>query len=396
MSAIHPFAGLRYDSSRTGQDLVGLVCPPVSTLGPTRRKALFQRHPWNWIRVELGSEDPEAEPGQILSDHSLDIIERWKDDRILQTDPPSYYPCSEKFTATVGGLDDRFDRKGFFACVKRSQVAGLSHGSSMGVCRPEVVLHEIPTSTLEALGLWNSPVVSRFLDDESVERTLHRLDDPERIQQIQQLLSGSRLVHLEGSSSGTDPLLCYLVSVDDPGLILPPLHRIYRELELQEDSFSRNLSELFEVEHLPYLGADGAESLLSTVRETHHGFVFRLRHSETMIFAKAPLGSFGAFPGLGAHLSCLDATILEMVVESRILGLPEPSSRMVASIAESTEGHLAMDFLDSDPHSTLAVLANPPSARAWFDLASLPEAPRVRPMLIPPVCSGLVCLPPEG
>ncbi len=396
MSAIAPFPGLRYDSSRTGQDLVGLVCPPLFTMGPARRKALFQRHPWNWIRVELGSEDPESEPGCAGTDTSAEILARWRREGVLATDSVSLYPCSEKFTATVGGIDDRFDRRGFFAAVDPSQVSGLAESTGAGVRRPEVVLHEIPTSVLENLGIWSAPVVSRFLDDESVERTVYRLEDPERIGQIQRLFAGTRLVHLEGSSSGTGPLLCYLVSVDDPGLILPPLHRIYRELAAQPESFLRSLSESFEVEELPYLGADGAEALLSTVRDTHHGFVFRWRNSETMVFARAPLGTFGAFPGMGQAHSQLDATILEMVVEGRILGLPSPAKRMVASIAESTEGHMAMEFLDSDPHSTLAVLANPPSARAWFELASLPEAPRVRPMLFPAICSGLVALPPEG
>ncbi|MBK9579311.1 MAG: DUF1015 family protein [Fibrobacterota bacterium] len=395
MSAIAPFAGLRYDSSRTGQDLVGLVCPPLFTLGPSRRKALFQRHPWNWIRVESGSDDPEIEPGPTVSDHSIEILNRWREEGVMATDPVSLYPCSEKFTATVGGIDDRFDRKGFFASVDPGKVSGLSTNATAGVRRPEVVLHEIPTSVLEDLGIWSAPIVSRFLDDESVERTVHRLDDPKQIHEIQRVLSESRLVHLEGSSSGSGPLLCYLVSVDDPGLILPPIHRIYRELAIQPGAFLKSLSEIFEVEELPYLGADGAESLLSTVRDTHHGFVFRWRNSDTMIFARAPLGSFGPFPGMGKQHSELDATILEMVVEGRVLGLPAPSKRMVASIAESTEGHLAMDFLDSDPHSSLAVLANPPSARAWFELASAPEAPRVRPMLFPAICSGLVALPPE-
>jgi len=371
-----------------------MVCPPLFTLGPARRKALFQRHPWNWIRVETGSEDPDLEPDPDHPDRSAQIVSAWRKEGILSIDPPSFYPCSEKFTATVGGIDDRFERRGFLASVDPSSVGGLSRQAPFGVRRPDVVLHEIPTSDLIELGLWSSPVVSRFLDDESVERTLHRLDDPKTIRRIQETLSASRLVHLEGSSMGTGPLLCYLVSVDDPGLLLPPIHRIYRELAVSVERFQQALSGLFEIEELPYLGADGAEALLATVKDTHHGFVFRWRNSDSMIFAKAPLGCFGSFAGLDAPLSRLDASILEMVVESRVLGLPEPSKRMVASIAESTEGHLAMDFLDSDPHSSLAVLANPPSARAWFELAAVPHPPRVRPMLFPTICSGLVALPP--
>ncbi|MEX2172933.1 MAG: DUF1015 family protein, partial [Pirellulaceae bacterium] len=57
MPTIQPFRGLRYDSGHVGS-LSDVVTPPYDVISPAFQEELYQKHPANFIRLELNREEP--------------------------------------------------------------------------------------------------------------------------------------------------------------------------------------------------------------------------------------------------------------------------------------------------------------------------------------------------
>ena len=58
MAKIIPFHGTAYDASVVG-DVTHVVAPPYDIIDATEQQALYDRHPQNIIRLELGLDQPD-------------------------------------------------------------------------------------------------------------------------------------------------------------------------------------------------------------------------------------------------------------------------------------------------------------------------------------------------
>ncbi|MEK7393809.1 MAG: DUF1015 domain-containing protein, partial [Fibrobacterota bacterium] len=209
MAIVKPFCGIRYDLSKTGTDLSALACPPYDIIPPAWQKQLYQRHPLNFIRVDLNQAEPGDAPKSVY-DRSAEIWQRWLTEGILKRDDkPCFYLYRQTFTATVGGLDNRYTRTGLVAsvhCTCSEQESVLPHektlsapvedryslATKIGTFTGQVfLLYTDPNRTVEKAtesvieaGPW-----ARFLDDDSVEHCLYVVDDPWTIGLLEKALS---------------------------------------------------------------------------------------------------------------------------------------------------------------------------------------------------------------
>ncbi|HXP90183.1 MAG TPA: DUF1015 family protein [Fibrobacteria bacterium] len=383
MSHVRPLQGVRYDLSKVGCDPAALFCPPEDQLTPTWRRSLFHRSPWNFVRVCTGAEGPEQAPdARSAASVSRRIVEDWLRGGILVRDPrPSFYVYRQTFAATVGGVDDRFSRIGLVAILDGGAVVGnAADGAPSGAeASLRVHLHDEPSADIAGLLEAAKPVHLRFLDENSVEHSLQVLDDPETVRSLQGVLRNIRTVPLDGGfRPGSGPHLALLVAADDPGLVLRPDHRIYRHLDPAAlESAEGMLRAASAVEELPYLGADAAEALLATLPENVHGFAFRRRDSDTILLFQVP------FTGEKA----LDSTFLGDTFDRAVLPRPQDRERRMEHVSE---GHGAMEKLDSDPEASLAILLRPVGTGTLFSLAGTDsDVPAIAP-LHPRPWSGLV------
>jgi hypothetical protein len=390
MSHVRPLQGVRYDLSKVGCDPSALFCPPQDLLTPTWRRNLFHRSPWNFVRVSTGAEGPEQTPdAQTASSASARIAREWLRLGILVRDPqPSFYVYRQTFAATVGGVDDRFSRIGLVALLDPGAVVGHPGNGAPadGWASLPVHLHDEPSTAFAGLLEAAKPVHLRFLDEHSVEHTLQVLDDPEAVHALQGVLRNLRTVSLDGwIRPGPGPHLALLVAADDPGLVLQPVHRIYRHLDPAVlDSAEGMLRAAFAVEELPYLGADAAEALLATLPENVHGFAFRRRDSDSILLLQVPFAD-------GDH--ALDSSFLGETFDRAVLPRPQDREHRIGNVSE---GHRAMERLDSDPEASLAILLRPVGAGTLFSLAGADSNdPAIAP-LHPRPWSGLVSYFPDA
>ena len=114
MAEIRAFRGFRYDLGRAGS-LSQLVAPPYDVIDANLQQALYDRSPYNAIRLELAKEQPgDTEAENRYQRASRDLKEWVAQDILRQDSLRQLYICEQEFT--VEGK--AFKRRGFIARVR--------------------------------------------------------------------------------------------------------------------------------------------------------------------------------------------------------------------------------------------------------------------------------------
>lgn len=429
MAIVKPFRGIRYDLANTAGDLSALACPPYDIIPPAWQKQLYQRHPLNFIRVDLNQ--AEANDGSDSAhERAAEIWKKWRSEGVLKQDEkPCFYLYRQTFTATVGGVDNRYSRTGLVASV-HADAAVLPHENTLDAPKEDryqlakrldaltgqvFLLYTDPSRLVEKAtqSIMEGDPWARFLDDDSVEHCLYVVDDPWIMGLVEKALSDKECQIADGHHrwetgkriwAERDPggkahhgVLATLVNTEDPGLVVLPIHRIYHGIEgIDLASLRQKLSTRFVVEEFPYAGVDAAEALLAASGDGSHAFVVRWKNADTILLAHAPTGSFGTFAPHSPEWSALDLAVLQRVVQEDLLGIDPGTYADGKHVSAIMEGHLVMDYLDGTARSQFAVLVNPTSVEAIEAVARRGDLmPQKSTYFHPKIWSGLVSLPLE-
>lgn len=431
MAIVKPFRGIRYDLDKIGTDLSALACPPYDIVPPSWQKQLHQRHPLNFIRVDFALREDGNGPDSVY-DRSAEAWDKWLKDGVLKRDAkPCFYLYRQTFTATVGGLDNRYTRTGLVASVHspaKGDAAVLPHENTLSAPKEDryrlstklgaftgqvFLLYTDPHRTVEKAteSVLDAGPWARFLDDDSVEHSLYTIDDEWTIGLIEKALSDKTCQIADGHHrwetgkrvwSELDPddtrhhgVLATLVNTEDPGLVVLPIHRIYRGIDgLSPELLKQKLSSRFVVEEFPYAGVDAAEALLATGAKDEHAFVVRWKGSDTVLLARSPRGSFGTFAPYSSQWSGLDLAVLQKIVQEEMLSIDPGTYADGTHVNAIMEGHLVMDYLDGTADSQFAVLVNPTPVDSIEAVARCGDLmPQKSTFFHPKIWSGLVSLP---
>ncbi len=111
MPKIAAFRGLRYDLGHVGS-LSDVIAPPYDVIGPELQESLYKRHPANVIRLILNREEPGDDDTNNRYSRAARFLKNWQKEGVLQTDPsPAIYVYHQVFE--YGG--ETFTRRGFMA-----------------------------------------------------------------------------------------------------------------------------------------------------------------------------------------------------------------------------------------------------------------------------------------
>jgi uncharacterized protein (DUF1015 family) len=115
MVDVRPFAGIRYNPARVGNDLTAVVCPPYDVISPTERQALVSAHQHNFVRLEL-PQSPVADPDPLARyRRAAEEFLSWQASGVLVTEArPALYPYLQRFA--VDGV--QHERRGFVAALR--------------------------------------------------------------------------------------------------------------------------------------------------------------------------------------------------------------------------------------------------------------------------------------
>jgi uncharacterized protein (DUF1015 family) len=312
MADIRAFRGYRYDLGRVGS-LSDVIAPPYDVIDPALQQALYDRSPYNVIRLILNKEGPTDTETDNRYTRSARTLREWQDDGILKQDSArSFYVYHQEFE--VEGR--RYTRRGFLARVRLEPFGkGRIYPHEETLAGPKADRLKLFQAT--AMNL--SPVFGLYPDpegavqaqlDAAVGRSLplqatDHLGVVSRLWPVSDQHAGSTLTGLLGpkpvfiadghhryetglryleerraagevrdAEAAPNFILMMLVSMSDPGLVILPTHRLVSGLpDVSADRLRELLGEHFRMETVgrgeqgardawELIEADGGQELL--------------------------------------------------------------------------------------------------------------------------------------
>src|SRR5437762_11147591 len=97
MADVQAFRGFRYDLARVGA-LTDVVAPPYDVIDAQLQQALYDRSPYNVIRLILNKESPADSENDNRYTRSSAALRDWlRDDVLVQDSARSLYVCHQDF-----------------------------------------------------------------------------------------------------------------------------------------------------------------------------------------------------------------------------------------------------------------------------------------------------------
>jgi uncharacterized protein (DUF1015 family) len=114
MPDISSFRGVRYDLGHVGS-LSDVICPPYDVIGPEFQDALYKKHPANFVRLELNREEPGDDATNNKYARAAKHLKNWRSEGVLFTESqPAVYVYHQKFDYA----GRTHTRRGFMCRVK--------------------------------------------------------------------------------------------------------------------------------------------------------------------------------------------------------------------------------------------------------------------------------------
>jgi uncharacterized protein (DUF1015 family) len=430
MADIRAFRAFRYDLGRVGT-LADVVAPPYDVIDPALQDALYQRSPYNVIRLILNKEAPTDTEHDNRYTRAAATLRDWQRDGILKQDSArALYVYHQEFE--VEGK--RYTRRGFMARVRLepfgqgkiypheetlagpkadrlklfqatgmnlSQVFGLYPDDEGAVQKQldNAVGRALPLEATDHLG-----VVSRLwpVSDQGVvsavtgmmgPRPVFIADGHHRYETALRYLEERRAAgEVRDAEAPPNFVLMMLVSMSDPGLVILPTHRLVSGLpaDLTADRLRAALGEDFEVEKVgqgeqgardtwELLEAGGGQEVLGfgTVADGVWQTA-RFRAPQRM----AELAAQHSLAWQGLAVSILHVDVLDRLLPQAVGG--KPQCRYVHLLREVTDAVAAKDC-------QLAALVSPASMQHVEQIAgNLEKMPPKSTYFYPKLLSGLL------
>ncbi|MDX1945829.1 MAG: DUF1015 domain-containing protein [Pirellulaceae bacterium] len=408
MPTIQPFRGLRYDLGHVGS-LSDVVTPPYDVISPAFQDDLYKKHPANFIRLELNRDEPGDTEQSGKYARAARFLKQWRQEGVMQVDPdPALYVYHQTFPSE----GQTFTRRGFMGRVRLERFGEgkiYPHEEThSGPKADRLLLTKACKANLSQIfGLYPDPqnVAQNLLEDAVAGQTpleatdhlgvVHRMwpvTDVRVIGEVAAVLDPKPLFIADGHhryetacnyrdfSAQQGPLdaehpanfvLTQCVSMNDPGLLVLPTHRLFRGVKpMRSEELQAKLRECFAVQTIGK-GTGLAASAWGTIAGAGHQNQLAFYTAEDDTWTLATLGLVGA--GRMAQLAAdhsgdwqsLGVSILHRLVMETLLGLKElPKPMYVHSVHEVIENLQKGDAVGRDATGQMG-------AGGRFELAAL-------------------------
>lgn len=386
---IEPFRALMYNRQIAGEPAC-VVAPPYDLIGAARQNQLYERSPYNVVRLELGRDaDRYGAAERTLTEWlAAGVVERPARPAIFQ------------YTQTFDVEGRLLHRTGFIARVRLEEFDRgriVPHERTFPAAKEDRLrlLNALQVNTSSIFGLYSGahPELDRLreqvatreplidlVDDLGIRNELRPIEAAEEIAIIQRELEAPRILIADGhhryetalnyrrarrhESVSSEPqpydyTMMTLVACDDRGLVILPTHRVVKSLPPEAiASFTQRAREVFNVEEIAHrdefrarLNDSGAGAIGVTLKGSPSYLILRLR-SQSAIEA--------AMPDAPAEVRRLDVSVLHALVFDRIFGLRADEIRKGGNIEYTVEIGGALGAV-ANGRADGAFLMNPPS-----------------------------------
>ena len=292
MAEVIPFRGVLYNPRKI-DDMADVVAPPFDVISEQEQIQFHERHPQNIIRLTLGKITENDTPIDNRYTRAAECFKRWfVDDIILLDKDPAFYLTSMEFSFE----GNRVTRYGLIALIRLEPF-------EKGIVLPhERTFSKVKSERLELMKTCHSnfsPIFSLFSDEENrignklmhvvhnksadivfTDKTeqkhkLWRITDNSVHQFISDALKDKKIFIADGhhryetalnyrdwlsthasNFNGNHPanyVMMYLCSMEDPGLIILPAHRMLNEVPAEKrESLIQKAKNYFDIITLPF------------------------------------------------------------------------------------------------------------------------------------------------
>jgi uncharacterized protein (DUF1015 family) len=296
MAKIIPFHGTAYDPSVIG-DVAQVVAPPYDIIDAAGQQALYNRHPQNIIRLELGLDQPGDSPTNNRYTRAGATLHEWLGSGALKRDaqPALYYHTIDYRPPAADPRTPMKVLKGFLATVKLEALdsghiyphentraaAKTDRLNLLEACQtnfsPIWSLYSDPQGAV--IGLLETAVKGKparfdFTDDDGFRQQLWAVTDPAILTHVVEAMGPKPLFIADGhhryetalnyqrlrrqqagSPAGYQPydgVLMLLAALEDPGLTVLPTHRVTTTSLPPHDKLRALFADRFELQEFPY------------------------------------------------------------------------------------------------------------------------------------------------
>ena len=421
---IEPFRALMFNREIAGEP-ARVVAPPYDLIGAARQHQLYDRSPYNIVRLEFGREPDRYGAAEKT-------LAEWMSAGVLRRPER---PAIFQYTQTFDVEGRLLHRTGFIARVRLEEFDRgriLPHEKTFPAAKEDRLrlLTALQINTSPIFGLYSGahPELDRLrervssreplidlVDDLGIRNELRPIEADDEIAIVQRELDAPRILIADGHhryetalnyrrarrhenpSSATEPepydyTMMTLVACDDPGLVILPTHRVVKSLPAEAiATFPQRASEVFNIEEIAHrdefrmrLNDYGTGAIGVTLKGRSNYLILRLRDESAMKVA---------MPDAAAEVRSLDVSILHALVFDRIFGLRADEIRKGGNIEYTIEIGGALGAV-AQGHADGAFLMNPPSIR---DVERVSDAGATMPekstYFYPKLLTGLVMNP---
>ena len=427
MADIRAFRAHRYDLGRVGA-LADVVAPPYDVIDPALQQALYDRSPYNVIRLILGKESAADTEADNRYTRAAATLRDWlRDDVLLQDSARGLYVYHQEFEAE----GRRYTRRGFLARVRLEPFGtGRIYPHEETMSGPKAdrlkLFHATAMNLSPVFGLYPDPdnavieqldaAVGRALpleatDHLGVRSRLWAVTDQHAVSAVSGLLGPKPVFIADGHhryetalryleerkalGEARDPeaapnfILMMLVGMSDPGLAILPTHRLISGLPgLTADRLRDLLAPHFEVERVG-TGDAGAREAWGLIEADGSQEMLGFGTIADGVWQTARLKSPDAMAKLAANHSAawqgLAVSILHVLVLDHLLkDVGQPSCKYVHLLREVTDAATARQC-------DLAALVPPATMDHVEEIAgNLEKMPPKSTYFYPKLLSGLV------
>jgi len=414
---IRPFKGIRYTEKAGNPE--NLITQPYDKIDDEMQKEYYQKSPYNYCRLILPMEENKYQVAQQR-------IKQWlKEDILAKETEPAVFVSRQEFT-----LDGKkYERTGLIAALRL-------YDYNENMVFPHEITYKAPKADrlnmlrtvqkdLEPVFLIYSDLERKTLaflqevaktkpiiqvtDPLQVKHTVWRVTDLQKIKQLQANLSSKTMVITDGhhryesalayrdemrskgnwtADSAFNFHMCYVVPVQEEGLVVLPTHRLLKEFKLT-DQVLEGFKRFFDVSEIKPTVGDLEDFLKSHVNE--HAFCvydglkaygLSLKHDKSVYdFVNA---------NVSKETKIFDVVILRDIVFKHILKTGQLN--MDENILYVRWTKEAVDKVNRG-EASIAFLVNPISAQTVAEIAQQHELlPEKSTDFYPKMVSGLMMM----
>ncbi len=401
MADIKPFKAVRY--TKKAGNPADLITQPYDKIDPVLQRAYYEKSAYNYCRLILPTENNKYETAQQR-------IQKWLNEGKLSKDEePAIFVSRQSFKLN----GKTYTRTGLIAALR------LYSYSENTVFPHEVTYKEPKTDRLNMLRAVQKDLEPVFLiysdpenvtvdffseiaetkptieveDSFGVKHAIWKVADPQNLKLVQQAMENKKLVITDGhhryesavayrdemrkkgkwtEDSAFNFHMCYMVPIQDKGLIILPTHRLLRECELT-NGILQALTDFFAVSDVAPT-VEALEGFLKTHSEKHAFCVYDGSKAYSLLLKDEKKASELVNASCPKEACLLDVVLLRDVVFKHVMKVGKLKMDENILYAESTRN--ALKKVDSG-QAKLAFLVNPINAETVWQIAQknwrLPE-----------------------